>query len=502
MAASFGIHVGNTTACLALFKDGKIEVIANDSGDRVTPAMVAFNESETIVGLAAKSGLARNGASIVMYNKRLLNENIEEADLERIIKTSACKLKNEEGNLKYEIRNGDKINCFTPEEVAVCIFKKMYEIASSALRSETDLRVVLSVPLYFQQNSRQLIMRSAEEAGFEVLQVISEPSAAVLAYGVGLTNLDEEHVCLVYRLGGESLDVTVIQVSSGMFTVCGSVHKSNLGGNKFTNILADYLAGEFRHKWKLDPQESRRSMIKLRSASEMCKQILSTMSTAHCFVESLCEGVDFSYNITRARFENLITSYLSEYTQPAQEVLEMSGFNRKAITKVILAGGAMKMPKMQQAVKEIFPEAELLSGISPDEVIATGAARQGGSLTRPFDPDCEHLAMEVPATSKPIYFKLPGQQDMKCIIPALTPVPVKRVHVHSVKSCESYLAVEVYEVDGDSCGAPFLLGKVELTDLVIPTKLSIEISLNSVGEMHVTVLDQKSQKKYIWKMET
>jgi molecular chaperone DnaK (HSP70) len=345
-------------------------------------------------------------------------------------------------------------------------------------------------------------MRSAEEAGFEVLQVISEPSAAVLAYGVGLSNLYEEHHCLVYRLGGETLDVTVVQVNAGMYTISGTVHKSNLGGNKLTRILADYLAGEFRHRWKLDPQESRRSMVKLRGAAENCKHILSTVSTAHCFVESLCEGVDFSYNITRARFENLITPHLSDYLQPVHEVLEKAGLSSKTITKLILSGGATKIPKLQQAVRELFPDAELLSGISPDEVIATGAAKQGSYLARPFDPDCEHLAMEVPAVSKPICVKVSEEAGLKCIIPALTPVPVKRAQVHAVTSQQSDVTVELYEADGDSCGAPLLFGKVHLFDIVGPTKINVEVSLNSVGGMHVVVTDHKSQKKQTWKLDT
>ncbi|XP_021923589.1 heat shock 70 kDa protein 14-like isoform X2 [Zootermopsis nevadensis] len=454
-----------------------------------------------IVGLAAKSGLARNGPSTVIHNKKLLNEKIEETELEEMVNASACKVKHEEGSVRYEIKRGDKLCSFTPEDVAVCIFKKMYDIASSAVRSEADLRAVLAIPLHFQQNSRQTVMRSAEEAGFEVLQVISEPSAAVLAYGVGLSNLDEEHHCLVYRLGGETLDVTVVQVSAGMYTISGTVHKSNLGGNTFTRILADYLAGEFRHRWKLDPQESRRSMVKLRSTAETCKHILSTVSTAHCFVESLCEGVDFSYNITRARFENLITSHLSEYMQPVHEVLKKSGLSSKLITKLILSGGAMKMPKLQQAVGDLFPESEVLSGISPDEVIATGAARQGSYLARPFDPDCEHLAIEVPAVSKPICVKVSEEIGLKCIIPALTPVPVKRIQTHTITSEQSDVTVELYETDGNSCGAPLLFGKVHLFDIVGPTKISIEVSLNSVGGMHVIVTDHKSQKKQTWKLE-
>ncbi|KAJ8877843.1 hypothetical protein PR048_022302 [Dryococelus australis] len=490
MSSVFGIHVGNTSACLALAKDGKIEVIANDSGDRVTPAVVTFSESETVVGLAAKTTLSRNLSSSVIHNKQFLNASLSDEEF-----------KDKDSCVRYEIKRGDKTCYVSPEDVAISIFKKLYGIASSAVRAENDLRAVLCVPLHFSQASRQVVMRAAEEAGFDVLQVMSEPSAAVLASGVGLLDPEQESMCLVYRVGGTSLDVSVVQVNSGMYTALGTLHKPRLGGDNFTKLLADYLAAEFMHKWKLDPHDSRRSMTKLMSAAETCKHVLSTMSTAHCFVESLCEGVDFSYNITRARFDNLIAASIQEYIHPVRRVLEKAAVETGVINKLILCGGSMKIPKLQQMLGDLFPVATKLCGFAPDEVIALGAAKHGTYLSCSFDPDCEHLSMEVPAVSKPVYVKVADGEELKCVIPALTPVPVRRIHTHEVQPTESEVTVELLEKECRDSEAGRFLTKVTLANVKGATQVVVEVSINSMGGLHLVVTEPKSQVKASAKLE-
>ncbi|XP_067009057.2 heat shock 70 kDa protein 14-B [Anabrus simplex] len=488
MSAVFGIHVGNSSACVALFKDGKVEVIANDSGDRITPTVFAMTETEKMVGLAAKVNMARNSASTIVHNKQFLNESVDSTELEEAIKKSTCKVITEGDGVKYELKCGDKTVVMTPEDIATSIFSKLCAIASSALRSESDLRAVLCVPLHFSQSSRQTVMRAAEEAGLEVLHVISEPGASLMAHGVGVNNPEDESLCLVYRLGGISLDVTVLRVRGGMYSVCSTVHKAALGGDKFTKILAEYLAGEFRQKWKLDPRDSRRSMMKLTTAAETCKHVLSTMSTAHCFVESLCEGVDLSHNITRARFESLIASVLQEYLQPVSEALAKAQIESSSIDKVVLSGGSVKIPKLQQTFADRFSQAEVLGGMNPDEVIAIGAARHGSYLSDPTDPDCELLAMEVSAMSRALYVKQLSAPEFLCVIPAFTPVPVKRVKKYSVQSCAE-VWFELYEEKET------LLGKVLLRDIETPTQVTVEISISSVGGVHATFTDNSSKKK-------
>ncbi|XP_063238809.1 heat shock 70 kDa protein 14-like [Bacillus rossius redtenbacheri] len=503
MSSVFGIHVGNTSACLALAKDGKIEVIANDSGDRVTPAVVTFSDSETVVGSAAKSALARNLTSSVVHNKQLLDASLSDEQLEEIAARHACAMvKVEESCVKYEIKKADgKLCVYSPEDVATHIFRKLFAIASSTARPEADLRAVLCVPLQFPQASRQAVMRAAEEAGFDVLQVVSEPSAAALAYGVGLQDAEEESHCLVYRAGGTSLDATLLQVNSGMYTVLATVREPHLGGDRFTKVLVNFLAAEFAHRWKLDPQDSRRSMTKLTAAAETCKHVLSTVSTAHCFVESLCEGVDFSHNITRARFENLIAAALPEYVEPVRRVLVTAGVDASSVGKLVLCGGSVKIPKLQQVLGDLFPGATKLCGLPPDEVVATGAAKHGSYMSCSFDPDCEHLSMEIPAVSRPLYARVAGQEELRCVIPALTPVPVRRIHTHEVQPAGSEITVELHEKESKESEASRFLTKATLASVKDATQVVVEVSINSMGGLHLVLTEPKSQVKASVKLE-
>jgi len=206
-----------------------------------------------------------------------------------------------------------------------------------------------------------------------VLQVINEPAAAVLAYDTW--NYTEERCILVYRLGGSTCDVSVVNVSGGLYTILKHARESGIGGQNITNRLSDYIAKEFYQRCKLDPNENRRSRDKLFQHANACKHVLSSLTSAHVFIESLCNGVDWSQNVSRARFENLLTPDLETYLAPVRKILEGTDFNEK-INTIIFSGGSMKIPKLQSAVSGLFPEAEVLSSISPDEVIAQGCAKQ------------------------------------------------------------------------------------------------------------------------------
>ncbi|XP_049783429.1 heat shock 70 kDa protein 14-like [Schistocerca cancellata] len=505
MAGVFGIHVGNSSACLAYCKDGKVDIIADDSGNRIMPAIVAFVDGEESVGLPAKAALVRNASCTIVRNKKLLNDSIPDDELEHHIKSVKCKIVTE-GGLKYEIRDEDKIAVYTPEGAMTCIYKKLFGFASTCVPPDTDLRTVLCVPLNFSKCSRQALARAAEDAGFDVLQVISEPIAALLAQGYGVESPDERGMCLVYRLGGATMDVTVVLCCAGMYTVKGHVYKANFGGDKFTEILANFLAEIFHQKWKLDPNDSRRAMAKLYNSSEQCKHILSTMSTAHCFIESLCEGTDFSYNVTRARFENLISAAVKMCTAPIEEALSQAGIDCTDINKVLLCGGSAKIPIIQQSVSEMFPNSELLCSVNPDELIALGAAKHGSYLKEPFDPGCDHLSYDIPVVTKSIFMK--ANDDKVLVIPAQTPVPVKVTKSLPLTLSGESIVVQVLEADDDDNDydddddedtdkeqGAVVLGNLTLDDVSASSSLTAEINVNSIGSLHASITDTATQKK-------
>ncbi|XP_045445424.1 heat shock 70 kDa protein 14 [Melitaea cinxia] len=398
MATAYGIHLGNSSGCLAAFTNGTAAVLANDAGDRVTPAVVALNGTEWEIGLPAKSGQP-NSKAIIKYNKRLMNCDFNEEDLSYVETASSCRVQNDE-ELVYEFQTSETKLYSNPDNIATKIYAKLYTIASHAVQNEGDLKLVLAAPLYWSNASRERLVKCAELAGFDVLQVISEPAAALLAYNID--DLVEDINVLVYRLGGSTCDASIVKVSNGFLSVEKNIFRADLGGQCLTKDLADYVAQEFRQKWKLDPHESRRAMSKLLHHADNCKHVLSTLSSAHVFIESLLDGVDWSQNVTRARFENIISSKISSYIEPAKKVID--SFDGK-ISKIVLCGGSMKIPKLQSAVASLLPEAEVLSGINPDEVIAVGCAKQAGLILDLPELSLSNTSTEVEFLGTDIYMK-------------------------------------------------------------------------------------------------
>lgn len=398
MATAYGIHLGNSSGCLAAFTNGTAAVLANDAGDRVTPAVVALNGAEWEIGLPAKSGQP-NSKAIIKYNKRLMNCDFNEEDLSYVETASSCRVQNDE-ELVYEFQTSETKLYSNPDNIATKIYAKLYTIASHAVQNEGDLKLVLAAPLHWSNVSRDRLVKCAELAGFDVLQVISEPAAALLAYNID--DLVEDINVLVYRLGGSTCDASIVKVSNGFMSVEKNIFRADLGGQCLTKDLADYLAQEFRQKWKLDPHESRRAMSKLLHHADNCKHVLSTLSSAHVFIESLLDGVDWSQNVTRARFENIISSKISSYIEPAKKAID--SFDGK-ISKIVLCGGSMKIPKLQSAVASLLPEAEVLSGINPDEVIAVGCAKQAGLILDLPELSLSNTSTEVEFLGTDIYMK-------------------------------------------------------------------------------------------------
>ncbi|XP_013146364.1 PREDICTED: heat shock 70 kDa protein 14 [Papilio polytes] len=399
MATAYGIHIGNSSGCLAAYSNGAPAVIANDAGDRVTPAIVALNASEWEIGLPAKSGQP-SSKSIIKHNKRLMNCDFTEEDLAYVEASSSCRIQNEE-KVVYEFETSETTLCLNPDKIATKIYSKLFTIASHSVGSDGDLKLVVAAPLHWTSASRDRLTKCAELAGFDVLQVISEPAAALLAYNITEDASDELNV-LVYRLGGSTCDASIVKVSGGFMSVEKNIFRSDLGGQCLTQDLAEYIAQEFKQKWKLDPHESRRAMAKLLHHADNCKHVLSTLNSAHVFIESLVDGVDWSQNVTRARFENIISSRVTACIEPAQKAIE--SFEGK-ISKIVLCGGSMKIPKLQSAIANLLPKAEVLSGISPDEVIAVGCAYEAGLLLDMPESNFTDVNTEVEFLGRDIYMK-------------------------------------------------------------------------------------------------
>ncbi|EDO50037.1 predicted protein, partial [Nematostella vectensis] len=370
---AIGVHLGATTSCVAVSADGNTTIIANDAGDRVTPAMVAFSDTEKNVGLPAKQGLIRNARNTILRAKRVLGKSYSDSVVQEEAAALQCKLIDKDGLPYYEVESNERNIQVSPKEVINMIYKKMLETAQSHCGSSSN-HVVLTVPVNFQEKEVSLLREAAEEAGFHILRIINEPVAAALAYGMYNTTV------LVYRLGGASHDVTLLSVINGMYKVLATEYDGALGGRNFDEVLLDLLANDFKRQWKIDPLTNKRSKTKLQTSAEQCKNILSTLESANCSVDSLCEGIDFQGQVSRAKFESSCSSLFQRCLGSIEKVLSSANVPKDEVDKVILVGGATRTPKIQQLLKNYFVGKEICRRISPDEVVAYGAAVQASIL--------------------------------------------------------------------------------------------------------------------------
>uniref|UniRef100_A0A8B9P4L9 Heat shock protein family A (Hsp70) member 14 n=1 Tax=Apteryx owenii TaxID=8824 RepID=A0A8B9P4L9_APTOW len=443
--AAIGVHLGATCACAAVYKDGRADVVANDAGDRVTPAVVAFSESEEVVGLAAKQSRIRNISNTVVKVKQILGRSSGDPQAEKYITESKCSIVEKNGKLHYEIDN----KLINPEDVAKLIFSKMKETAQSALGSDVN-DVVITVPFDFGENQKNALGEAAAAAGFNVMRLIHEPSAALLAYGIGQDSPTGKSNVLVYKLGGTSLSITVIEVNSGIYRVLATNTDDSIGGVCFTEALAQHLASEFQ----------------------------------------------------RARFELICFPLFSKCIEAIKKLLQQVGFTADDINKVVLCGGSARIPKLQQLIKDIFPTVELLNSIPPDEVIPIGAAIEAGILLGKENPSLEDEALLIECSAKDILLKgvdESGADKFTVLFPSGTPLPARRQHTLRAPGNTSSVCLELYE----SLGKSPLSEEGKFAQIVLQDLDKKEDGLHDIltvltmkrdGSLHVTCTDQDTGK--------
>ncbi|XP_052506635.1 heat shock 70 kDa protein 14 isoform X1 [Budorcas taxicolor] len=473
--AAIGVHLGCTSACVAVYKDGRADVVANDAGDRVTPAIVAYSKHEEVVGLAAKQSRIRNISNTVMKVKQILGRRYtvvpglslgsilpfvekpvpllpshsDDPQSQKYITESKCLVIEKNGKLRYEIDTGEEKKFVSPEDVARLIFSKMKETAHSVLGSDAN-DVVITVPFDFGEKQKSALGEAARAAGFNVLRLIHEPSAALLAYGIGQDSPTGKSNILVFKLGGTSLSISVMEVNSGIYRVLSTNTDNNIGGTHFTETLAQYLASEFQRSFRHDVRGNARAMMKLMNGADTAKHSLSTLGSANCFLDSLYEGQDFDCNVSRARFELLCSPLFNKCIEAIREVLEQSGFTADDINKVVLCGGSSRIPRLQQMIRDLFPAVELLNSIPPDEVIPIGAAIEAGILIGKESLSVED-ALQIECSAKDILVKgvdESGANSFKVLFPSGTPLPARRQHTLQAPGSISSVCLELYESEG------------------------------------------------------
>jgi len=373
-----GIDLGTTYSCVGTFQNDRVEIIANDQGNRTTPSWVAFNEKERLVGDSAKNQATMNPENTIFDAKRFIGRKFDDTSISKDIQHMSCKIINRANKPCFEVSYKEEKKQFSPEEVSAMVLGKMKEIAEAYIGDQV-VDCVITVPAYFNDACRQATKDAGTIAGLNVLRIINEPTAAAIAYGLDRCQDGKEKNVLVYDFGGGTFDVSLLNISDGCFEVLATAGDVHLGGEDLDQIMVNYCLQEYKKKYKEDISEDKRVRRRLHAACERAKRTLSSSSTANIEIDSLYKGNDFLLTITRAKFEALVGHLLQNTMDPVRQVLEDSKLSKSQVDEIVLVGGSTRIPKVQQLLKDFFNK-EPCTGINPDECVAYGATIQASIL--------------------------------------------------------------------------------------------------------------------------
>jgi len=375
---SVGIDLGTTYSCVGVWQNDRVEIIANDQGNRTTPSYVAFNDTERLIGDAAKNQVAMNPTNTIFDAKRLIGRKFNDPDVQADMKHwpfSVVEGAGQKPQLKITFKNEEKK--FSAEEISSFVLTKMREVAEAYIGKEVK-NAVITVPAYFNDSQRQATKDAGAIAGLNVLRIINEPTAAAIAYG--LDKKGGERNVLIFDLGGGTFDVSLLSIDGGIFEVKATAGDTHLGGEDFDNRMVDFFLKQFKQKYREDPSSNHRAKRRLRTACERAKRTLSASTQAHIEIDSLFAGIDFNTTITRAKFEDMNMDYFRKCLDPVEKVLRDSGVSKGQVHEVVLVGGSTRIPKVQSMLSEFFNGKEACKSINPDEAVAYGATVQAAIL--------------------------------------------------------------------------------------------------------------------------